>query len=90
MGRTGWGGTDGLLIRPCSSIHTCFMRMPIDVVFVSRDGVVLDVAPERTPWRLGPVVPRAGWVLELPVGAIESSRTRLNDELVVEPPSDLP
>jgi uncharacterized protein len=85
MGRSGWADADGLLIRPCNSIHTCFMRVPIDALFVGRDRVVLELAPDRRPWRLGPIVWRAAWVLELPVGALEASRTRPDDCLVVEP-----
>jgi uncharacterized membrane protein (UPF0127 family) len=85
MGRDGWASSDGLLIRPCKAVHTLFMRMPIDVVVASRDGVVLDLAPGRPPWRLGPIALRAGWVLELPVGAIAASGTRLDDRLVAEP-----
>jgi uncharacterized protein len=85
MGRGTWVASDGLLIRPCNAIHTLFMRMPIDVVFASREGIVLDLAPARRPWRLGPVVLRAVWVLELPVGAIAASSTRFDDRLVAEP-----
>jgi uncharacterized membrane protein (UPF0127 family) len=89
MGQTGSTGTDGLVIRPCSAVHTCFMRIPIDVVFANRDGVVLDVAPDRPPWRLGPVAWRAAWALELPAGAIAASRTCLDDVLVLESTSAL-
>jgi len=42
----------GLWIRPCRSIHTCFMRYPIDVVFLRRDGVVTKVVPGLKPWRM--------------------------------------
>lgn len=41
----------GLLLTPCSSIHTCFMRFPIDVVYLSRDYKVLDIET-IAPWRL--------------------------------------
>jgi uncharacterized membrane protein (UPF0127 family) len=34
---------EGLLISPCSSIHTLGMRYPIDVVFVDREGCVMRV-----------------------------------------------
>jgi hypothetical protein len=34
-----------LIIAPCNSIHTFFMRFDIDVVFVARDGRVLKTAP---------------------------------------------
>jgi uncharacterized membrane protein (UPF0127 family) len=84
MGRQGWDDTDGLLLRPCNSIHTLFMRMPIDVLCVDRDGLVLDLGPERPPWRLGPPTWRASWVLELPSGAIAASRTHRGDRLIVE------
>jgi hypothetical protein len=85
MGRRGWSESDGLLLRRRNAIQTCFMRMPIDVLFVGRDSAMLDLAPARRPWRLGPLVWRASSVLELPIGAIEASRTRLDDRLVVEP-----
>ena len=83
MGRRAWVANDVLLVRPCNAIHTLFMRMPIDVVFATREGVVLDVWPARPPWRLGPVVWRAAWVLELPAGTIAASGTRLDDRLVL-------
>jgi uncharacterized membrane protein (UPF0127 family) len=84
MGRRAWTDADGLLIRPCNAVHTCFLRMPIDVLFADGDGVVVDVAPVRRPWRVGPLVWRARWVLELPAGAIAASATRLDDRLRVE------
>ncbi len=47
---------EGLLIVPCNSIHTCFVRFPIDVLFLDRKGMVLDVRRRLRPWRaaLGP------------------------------------
>jgi uncharacterized membrane protein (UPF0127 family) len=46
----------GLLLVPCSSIHTGFMRFPIDVLALNRDGRVVDVRHGVRPWRL--VVPQ--------------------------------
>src|SRR4051794_20350788 len=54
-----------------------------DGLFASRDGLVLDVAPGRSAWRVGRAVWRAAWALELPVGAIAASHTRLDGRLVV-------
>jgi len=31
----------GLVIKPCNSIHTYFMKFPIDVLFIDKDGLVL-------------------------------------------------
>lgn len=38
--------TEGLLIAPCSSIHTIGMRYAIDVVFVDDSGRVVRVCPD--------------------------------------------
>jgi len=50
MGRTDPPAADGLVFRDCSSIHTCFMRFPLDVVYVGRGGRVTKVA-SVAPWR---------------------------------------
>ena len=42
----------GVLLRPCASVHTMFMRFPIDVVFCDRDLRVLSVAAEVPKWRM--------------------------------------
>ena len=42
---------EGILLSPAASVHTAFMRFPIDVVFVDRDLVVLKVVPELPAWR---------------------------------------
>jgi uncharacterized membrane protein (UPF0127 family) len=51
LGRKSLRAGEGILIRPAPSIHTFFMRFPIDVVFVSRQGEVLKIAEHVAPWR---------------------------------------
>ena len=51
LGKRGLDSGEGVLIRPAPSIHTFFMRFPIDVVFLSRQGEVLKVAERVPPWR---------------------------------------
>lgn len=36
----------------CSSVHTCFMRAPIDLVFVGACGEILRVERHVPPWRI--------------------------------------
>ena len=38
----------GVLLRPAWSIHTAFMRFPIDVVFLDPDQVVIKIVPNLT------------------------------------------
>ena len=84
MGRRGWSGSDGLVLRSCNSIHTFFMRMPIDVVYLSAADVVLRADPAVRPWRVGPIVWRAKHVLELPVGSIERTGTTPGDRITID------
>ncbi len=70
LGRPPPGKDEGLLIRPCSSVHTFGMRYPIDLVWLDRQGRILDLVPGLRPgrmtWR-----PGASAVLELASGQIE-------------------
>ena len=52
LGRSGLPDGEGLLLRPAGSIHTLFMRFPIDVVFLDRELGVRKVVRELGPWRL--------------------------------------
>ena len=51
LGRSGLQEDEGLLLRPAPSIHTWFMRFPIDAVFLDRELRVIDTASEVRPWR---------------------------------------
>ncbi len=51
LGRSGLPSGEGLLLRPAASIHTAFMRFPIDVVFLDRTNQVLKVVPDLRSWR---------------------------------------
>jgi uncharacterized membrane protein (UPF0127 family) len=51
LGRKELAVGGGLLIRPTWSIHTWFMRFPIDVVFLDRDLTVLKLKEHMAPWR---------------------------------------
>ncbi len=42
----------GLLITPCSQVHTLGMRWPLDVVFLDADGVVLKCVRRLAPGRV--------------------------------------
>ena len=59
--------TCGLWIKPCNSIHTFWMRYPIDVLFLDRAGTVLRVVPQVRPWRIAGCR-RAHTTLELRAG----------------------
>jgi uncharacterized protein len=74
LGRSRLTAEEGLLIRPTGAIHTCFMRFPIDVVFLDRELVVVDVVSNLRPWR---VAARRGAKAVLELAAGESGRRGL-------------
>ncbi len=52
MGQASLGAGRGLLLSPCGSIHTCFMRFPIDLIFLDAQNQVVIVRQNVAPWRL--------------------------------------
>jgi len=68
LGRTNIDGDEAMWFERCSGVHTLGMRVPIDVVFLDRDGVVLDVAAAVKPWRFWVGRSGASTVLELAAG----------------------
>ena len=58
---------EGMLIRPAFSIHTSFVRFPLDAVFLDEEMTVLAIEREMKPWRWASVR-KARAVLELAAG----------------------
>jgi len=73
----------GLWIVPCQSVHTFWMRFPIDVVFLDQHHKVIHLVERLRPFRLTKHLSKASSVIELPVGAIKTSETRIGDEIRV-------
>ncbi len=83
LGRSELPPDEGILLRPASSIHTLFMRFPIDVVFLDRDLVVQKVTPALRPWRLA-FHRRARSVLELAAGESEQRGVAVGQRLIAQ------
>ena len=84
LGRDGLEAGEGLLLQPCSGIHTFGMRFPIDAVFLDGEARAVHLVQEMGPQRVSRYVFKARSVLELPPGTIRSTGTRLGDRLVLE------
>jgi uncharacterized membrane protein (UPF0127 family) len=80
LGRSRLRSGEGLLIRPTSAIHTCFMRFPIDAVFLDRELVVLRAVSDMPAWRFAGCR-RSRAVLELAAGEIRRHGIRPGDRL---------
>jgi uncharacterized membrane protein (UPF0127 family) len=76
LGRVELPAGEGLLLRPAPSVHTWFMRFPIDAVFLDGSLRVLSVSSDLGPWRFaGRRGARA--VLELAAGEAERRGLRV-------------
>ncbi len=84
LGREGLAEGEGLWIIPCESVHTFFMRFPIDLVYLDRKNRVRKVRSGVGPWRLSACF-SAHSVLELPGETIHNTRTERGDTLEFEP-----
>ena len=61
----------GLLLAPCNSVHMCFMRFAIDVVYLDERYNVIKVVNNLKPWT-GLSICRKAWAaLELNAGEAE-------------------
>jgi uncharacterized membrane protein (UPF0127 family) len=82
LGRSELPRGEGVLLRPAGSIHTFFMRFPIDAVFVDGDGNVVGVERELKPWR---TARRRGAkaVLELAAGEADTRSLAAGQKLAV-------
>jgi len=85
LGRSGLDPSSALIIAPCFSIHTMFMRFDIDAVFVDDNGRAVKVVREMTPWRMA-VDPTAHAVIELPAGSLRDRQVNVGDRLYLLEP----
>lgn len=71
-----------MIIAPTNAIHTFFMKFPIDVLFVTKAGVVVKRRDALSPWRMSGAW-RAHAVIELAAGALQRCPVRAGDRLNV-------
>ena len=71
---------EGLLLAPCNSIHTLFMRVPIDVVFLNKKNMVTKIIRAMQPFRFGMAL-NSSSVLELMAGQADRSGIEPGDQL---------
>jgi uncharacterized protein len=74
---------EGLLIAPCSAIHTFFMKFPIDLVYIDKKRKVRGVRHAVPAWRMSACF-TAHSVIELPAGTVKRTGTVAGDQLAID------
>lgn len=85
LGRSGLPPGGGLLLVPCSSVHTLRMKFAIDIVFLDKKMRVKKIVHNVKPG--APMISCVGArsVLELPSGTAAAKRIEIGDQLAVQP-----
>jgi uncharacterized membrane protein (UPF0127 family) len=81
IGRKSLKAGEALIIQPCSSVHTCFMSFPIDVIFLNSELYILRAINNLQPYRFSPIVAGSRMVVELPAGRLAAAQTGLGHQL---------
>jgi uncharacterized protein len=74
---------EALYLAPCASVHTVFMRYPIDVAFVDREGRVLKLVSGLVPYRAA-WCPGAHGAVEFAAGAAARHGLATGSVLTIE------
>ncbi len=80
---TGLAPGEGLWIVPSEGVHTFAMKFTIDVLFLSKQRVVLKTRPHMVKRRIALCL-RAHSVVELPAGTIDETGTQKGDQFELE------
>jgi uncharacterized membrane protein (UPF0127 family) len=80
LGRDSLAPTAALMLTPCVAVHTAFMRFPIDIVFLDRDGRAVKLVSDVGPWRMAGSK-RARTVIEMAAGSLRRHAIALGDRL---------
>ena len=72
----------GILIKPCSSIHTIGMAYSIDIIFVDEQDMVIKTVVGMKPYRLTSCR-GSSYVIEVPMGTVMRTATQCGDKVMV-------
>jgi uncharacterized membrane protein (UPF0127 family) len=81
LGRKTFLPNQAIILDPCNSVHTFFMRFSIDVLFLDKNYRVVKVLPRLLPNRITSICWGSKLVVELPSGTLELKPTMAQDQL---------
>ncbi|PIQ87733.1 MAG: hypothetical protein COV73_02595 [Candidatus Omnitrophica bacterium CG11_big_fil_rev_8_21_14_0_20_43_6] len=81
LGRKVFSANQAIIMDPCNSAHTFFMRFPIDILFVDKNYKVIKALPGLVPNRITPIYWHSCRVIELSAGRLNLTNTQAKDQL---------
>lgn len=74
---------EGLIIKPCCSIHTFFMKFPIDVLFINKNNEIIALYENVKPYRILPIHLNSYYVIELSSGSVSEKNVEKGDLITI-------
>ncbi len=74
-------GEYGMLLSPCNSIHTLFMRYNLDAIFLDSNNRIISIKRFIKPYSIVPSVRDAKKVLEFPSSLHASAFLNIGDQI---------
>ncbi len=74
----------GLLLIPCNSVHMCFMRFAIDVVYLDKEYKILKIVRNLKPWTGLSFCRQAYSTLEINVGDTEKYCLIVGEKVILQ------
>ena len=79
LGQDSLSASEALILKPCSAIHTFFMRFSIDVLFLDKNMQIIRLFRNMPPNRLSPTIWGSKIAIELPAGKTSQTNTQIAD-----------
>ena len=86
LGRRTLADGCGMCISPCNSIHTFFMKFPLDLVFLSAEDEVVKTFFGVRPWTMVYAGGRARKVIEVRAGWLSRDALKIGDRITLSDP----
>jgi len=71
---------EGIILIPCNSIHTCFMSVSIDVIFLNKDNLVIKAVENLGTWKMLKIISEASKIIEMRAGSIKEENVSIGDQ----------
>ena len=82
MGKKALDKGEGIIIKPCSSIHSFGMKMAIDVAFIDKDNQVIFILENFKPKKMSPIIKGSKYVIETSANLFQD-KLEVNDVIEV-------
>lgn len=80
LGKSNIKDDEGLIIKPCNSVHTIGMNFSIDIAFVDKNNIIIHIIKDMVPGKLSSIVRKSFYVIEAKGGSFEG-KVNIGDQV---------